>query len=200
MEPQLDLYRAPETAPIRYGESQVKGGKMNAITYIREQLKQARSFLEGTMSDVDDEHAHTRPPGALSPIAPVYAHLVMGEDGFVNGLIRGGAPLSATSWAGKTGLSEMPPEGSAWHEWATRVRVDLRAARQYAGAVAEATDAYLATLTPDDLDRAIDLSAFGFGTRTLGWVLGAAVVGHVQSHWGEICALKGLYGGKGFPV
>jgi hypothetical protein len=173
---------------------------MQAIQFVRDQLKQNREFLEGTLADVSDAEAHAAPPGILNPIASTYAHLVAGEDGFVNGLLRGGAPLFATSWAGRTGLCEPPPEGLEWGDWGRRVKIDLCQLREYSAAVAASTDEWLATLTSDDLDKTLDLSSFGFGERSLGWVLGSAVIGHVQAHWGEICALKGLYGGKGFPV
>jgi hypothetical protein len=173
---------------------------MNTVDLLRQQLTQSRDFLAGTMADIDEESAHAVPPGILNPIAPTYAHIVTGEDGFVNGLLRGGRPLLATSWAGQAGLSEPAPNGIEWNEWARRVRVDLGAFREYAGAVAAESDAWLASLSPDALERSVDLSSFGFGQRTIAWVLGAGVIGHIQSHWGEICALKGVDGGKGFPV
>ena len=173
---------------------------MQTIQFVREQLKQNREFLEGTLADVGEKEAHATPPGILNPISATYAHVVAGEDGFVNGLLRGGAPLFATSWAGRTGLGEPPPDGPDWGDWGRRVKVDLAQLREYAGAVAASTDEWLATLSPDALDRVIDLSSFGFGERSLAWVLGGAVIGHLQAHWGEICALKGLRGGKGFPA
>jgi hypothetical protein len=172
---------------------------LDTIEFLNEQLRQSRAFLEGTLSNVAMEHFHAPPPGALNPIAATLAHLATGEDGFVNGLIRGGAPLFATTWSGKTGLSELPPEGADWAEWARELRIDIDAFRRYAAAVCSAAEQYIASLTPADLDRAVDLSALGFGQQTLGWVLGAGVLGHVLSHWGEICALNGLQGGRGFP-
>ncbi len=102
-------------------------------------------------------------------------------------------------WTGKTGISEPPPENEDWSAWAARVEIDLPAVRRYGAAVASATDAYIASLTPEDLDAAVDLSSFGVGQKTRGWVLGAGVLAHVLSHWGEICALNGIHGGKGFP-
>lgn len=173
---------------------------MDTISFIREQLQQARSFLDGTMADVGAAEAHARPPGSGNSIAATYAHLVTGEDGFVNALLRGGSPLYAGAWAGKTGLSELPTADPEWSEWGRRLRLDLEAVRPYAQAVAQGTDAWLASLSPSDLERQIDFSAAGFGQVSLAWILGAGVLGHVTSHWGEICALKGLHGGKGFPV
>ena len=84
---------------------------MQTIQFVREQLKQNREFLEGTLADVGEDEAHATPPGILNPISATYAHVIAGEDGFVNGLLRGGAPLFATSWAGRTGLSEPPADG-----------------------------------------------------------------------------------------
>jgi hypothetical protein len=171
---------------------------VDSISFLREQLRQARGFLAGTLAEVDEERLHAAMPGALNPIGATYAHLVTGEDGFVNGLIREAAPLFASSWAARTGLSEPSPAGD-WRDWGTRLRIDRGALAQYADAVARGTDDFLSTIGQDGLDRAVDLSAFGFGERSLGWVLGAGVLGHVLSHWGEICALNGLHGGRGFP-
>jgi hypothetical protein len=173
---------------------------MDTANHIREQLTQARTFLAGTLSGISEEDMHKPMPGALNTIAATYAHVVTGEDGFVNALIRGGAPLFATSWAGFTGLSAMPPEGPGWRDWGASLRVDRQALGGYATAVATETDSYLASLSPGDLTRLVDLSGFGFGQKALGWVLGAGVVGHVYSHWGEICAMNGVTGGKGFPL
>jgi hypothetical protein len=172
---------------------------MDTIAFIRQQLRQTREFLEGTLTDVDDKMLHAQSPGVCNTIGATYAHVVQGEDGFVNGLIRGQQPLFAGAWAGKTGMSEPPPDGPDWSAWSSRVRIDLPALRAYAKAVADGTDLYVASLTSADLDRVLDLSGFGLGEQTLGWVLGAAVLGHIQAHWGEISALKGMQGGKGFP-
>lgn len=173
---------------------------MTVVDFIREQLQQAHEFLEMTMADVTAEQAAWKPGGNANPLGAAYAHLVTGEDGFVNAYLQGGAPLFAGEWAGKTGLSEPPPPDREWQAWGARLTVDLPAFRDYARAVYAASDAYLAGLKDADLERRLDLSQVGLGEQTLGWVLGAGVVGHVQAHWGEICCLKGLQGGKGFPI
>lgn len=173
---------------------------MNTTDFIRDQLRQASAFLDGTMTEVRPDDLHAATPGELNTIGATYAHLVTGEDGFVNAFLRKQAPLFATTWASRTGISELPPESLAWNDWGKRVRVDLVAMKPYAVAVADATDAYVASLALSDLDADLDLSMMGMGVRTLGWVIGAGVLGHRMSHWGEICALNGLRGGKGFPV
>ena len=61
--------------------------------------------LEGTMADVTPEQAHWVPPGKAEPIGATYAHILMAEDYFVNGLGKGGAPLMAATFAGASASS-----------------------------------------------------------------------------------------------
>ena len=177
---------------------------MDAITVIRSQLRDAHGFLEATMQDVNADLAHWPPPGTANPLGATYAHIVTSEDMLVQGLLRQSAPLFATTWAGKTGISEpMPMPGPEWENygaWARRVRVDLGALREYAQAIYAATDIYLATLEPDALDRVLDLSALGMGQVTLAWVFSRLLVGHVDNICGEIACLKGIQGARGYPI
>src|SRR5713101_2962239 len=100
--------------------------------------------VEGTIEGVTDEQLHWMPAGTAHNIASTYAHLVLSEDMVVNGMIAGKPPLAATTWAGKIGLSEMPPQGSEgptdWSAWAKTVKVDLPKLREYAKAVYASTD------------------------------------------------------------
>ena len=84
-------------------------------------------------------------------------------------------------------------------EWARRVQVDLPAARQYAQAVYASTDEYLAGLSDESLDQVLDLSAKGFGAKPVAWVFSALVISHLNNMAGEISALKGVQGAKGYP-
>src|SRR4030065_711410 len=152
------------------------GVERNVISLLREQLKTVHEILEGTMADVTPEAAHWIPPGVAMPIGATYAHVVVSQDGVINGMLKGGAPLFASSWAGKTGLSELPPEVDPkkpglpdWSAWSRKVKVDLPAFRKYAQAVYAASDEYLATLRGKDLDRAIELTALGVGQSTMGF-------------------------------
>ena len=68
--------------------------------------------------------------------------------------------------------------------------------REYAKAVYAATDAYVSSLGPADLERKVDT---GFvGEQTIAFVLGNIVVWHVAEHNGEIGALKGAQGSRGY--
>jgi hypothetical protein len=178
-----------------------------AISLLREQLQDARQLLEGTMADVTQREAQWSPPGLANPLGATYAHIVISEDGTVNGLLKGTAPLFAGNWAGKVGVSELPPMAKPnspgfpdWSSWSRRVKVDLAKMREYAKAVYSATEAYLASLTDDDLSRPISLAALGMGESTVGYVLTNGLLGNAFSHTGEISCLKGLQGKRGYPV
>ena len=71
--------------------------------------------------------------------------------------------------------------------------------RQYAKEVYASTDAYLASLTDDDLNRPISLAVLGLGQSTLGYVLINGMLGNSLTHSGEISCLKGLQGKRGYP-
>jgi DinB family protein len=176
---------------------------MDGIATVRQALGDAHAQLEATMQDVTPELAHWPPPGTANPLGATYAHVVISEDMIVHGMLQQGAPLFATTWAGRTGISEpMPMPGPEWENygaWARRVRVDLGALREYAQAVYAATDTYLASLPTDALDRQLDLSALGMGQMTLAWVFSRMLFGHVDNICGEIACLKGIQGAKGYP-
>ena len=98
-----------------------------AVEILRGALKQSHGVLEGTMADVSSEALAWQPAGIANSIGTNYGHIVTGEDFLVNVYLRKGAPMLASSWAGKTGLSELPPTGGGLHEWGQRVQIDLPA-------------------------------------------------------------------------
>jgi len=162
----------------------------------REALHWAFDLLELVMADVSQDQAHWTPPGFANPIGAIYAHAICEMDVLVK-MLSGKPILFETTWAGKTGISE--PRLNQDLEWVRRVEVDLDLAREYANAVYQHTDAALAELSPEDLEREIDLTANGLGVQTIGWCLSALVTGHLHNMAGEISALKGLQGSKGYP-
>lgn len=174
---------------------------MTAIELYRTLIRRAHEFLEGTMADVTPEQLTWDPPGRAFSIAANYVHVLASEDLGVQRFLRGQEPLAATTWAGRTGVSESPPMGPGGDlkGWSRRAKVDLPAVRQYAGAVCAATDDYLASLTPDALTRPVELSAFGLGQQSFLFVLNA-LLANVSLHCGEVSCLKGLQGLRGYPV
>jgi hypothetical protein len=74
--------------------------------------------------------------------------------------------------------------------------VDLPVAHDYAKTVAQAAQSWLASLTPEDLKRSVETPV---GELNLGQLLETFVIWHINSHCGEISALKGCLGVKGYP-
>src|SRR5262249_29594049 len=133
-----------------------------------------------------------------------YAHVVCSEDMVVQGMFRQAVPLFASTWAGRTGLSEpMPLPGPDWPNyapWTRHVKVDLPSLRAYAGAVAAETDARLRGLFAADLDRPMDLWGAGLGQHTWGSAIALLVANHLGTETGEIAVLKGIQGARGYPI
>lgn len=168
-----------------------------AISFIRSQLKLAHDWLSGTMQGVTNDTARWVPDGKPNPIGAQFGHVVTTEDFLMNAL-RKQPPLMATSYIGKTGLSELPPPGD-WSGWAHSVSVDVETAVAYAQAVWDNTNGALASMNDDDLNAAFDLSAIGLGMQTIGTAINLIVLNNYV-HMGEISALKGLQGLQGYPA
>lgn len=169
---------------------------MDAAVQLRQDFASAHGFLEGTLGEISNADATAPGPGATNSIAANYAHALFGEDGVVNGMVAGRAPLFATTFAGKAGASEPPPQGPAWGEWAKSATFDIAKLRAYGQAVYAATDAYLATAKGSDLERMLDMPGDQYSvSRFLG-----IMVGNAWMHCGEISCLKGIRGQKGYPM
>jgi len=157
----------------------------------------AHDLLNMVTADLTPEQAAWTPPGIANPINAQFAHAICAEDAVVQLLLKGVAPLYATTWAGRTGVSD--PQWSATYDWARSVTIELPGLRQYAAAVAAATDDYIASLSEDDLERILDLTSNGLGRQTVAWAIQALLIAHLNNMAGEISVLKGLQGAKGYP-
>jgi hypothetical protein len=169
-----------------------------ATSLLRSQFQSAHNWLEGTLADVTQDQAHWIPDGKPNPIGAQYAHVLLSED-LILSLVKGKTPLMMSSHTGdKMGISEPPPVGP-WGEWARSVRIDLPALRAYGQAIYAASDEILRGMSDADLDQSINLTALGFGHEKTSFALNIVLL-NVFSHTGEISALKGLQGMKGYPT
>lgn len=174
--------------------------QQNAVNLFRSQFHAVHNgWLEPTMQGVTPEQAHWQAPGGrAAPIGAQYAHHFIAIDFLFLGFVRQGAPLAASTFAGKTGLSESYPLEGDWNEWARKVRVDLDALRQYAQATCAALDAQLASLSDEDLATPVDMTPVGLGQQTIGSFLTTLLI-HAGAHTGEISVTKGLQNLQGYP-
>ena len=172
---------------------------MNTVELLQYALGNALGILGQVTADVTQEQADWLPPGTANPIGGLYWHTIASVDMAVHGWGTGQAPLFQTEgWQEKVVVSPAAEE-SADEEHAPEIRetrVDLAAAHEYAQAVAKAAQGWLASLTPEDLERKINTP---IGELSLAQMIETFIVWHINAHCGEIAALKGCQGAKGYP-
>ncbi len=171
---------------------------MNAVQLLREQFASAHETQEGTMDDVTAKAADFSEIGKALPVGAAYAHSVLGEDVVLAGMIMHTKPLSADN--SQTGLSTPMPSMSEWdkhEEWVRTVKVDVPKLQEFAKKVYKQTDDYLATLKDSDLENEVEIP--GMGKKTLSFLLTSFLLLHIANLTGEISAIKGVQGLKGYP-
>jgi hypothetical protein len=169
---------------------------MDAKVLLRGQMTELHGILEGAIGDCPPEMLARRLPGAtINSIGAIYAHTIFGEDGLLNGLVRGETPVYyAGGWAQKIGL-EMP-KGGLEPDW--KINFDPALFRQYAAAVFRSMDEYLASATDADMERVVEP---GFAPpMPVRSFIGNLLLWHVATHQGEISALKGVQGMNGLTL
>jgi hypothetical protein len=197
---------------------------MNTVGLIHFSLSLAFEHLEHLVSDLTQEQADWLPPGNANPIGSLYWHILAYNDQVVHewcmapfrritieewfeakraGLEvdMGQAPLRySAGWQEKVVLALPPanPEDPYWDARNMRegLQVDLNAMHDYARATAQALQGFVASLAPEDLERSIPTP---IGDYKLGPFLEYFVIWHINVHCGEIAALKGCQGLKGYP-
>jgi hypothetical protein len=169
---------------------------MDVKTTLQQQMQAMHGTLEAAIGDCSAEVLARKLPGStINSIGAVYAHTIFSEDGIVNALVRGGTPVYfAGGWAPKVGLDM--PKGGMEPDWA--VTLDLGLFRQYAAAVYQATDEYLASASEAELERVVDV---GFApTMPVGSLVANILAWHAATHQGEVSALKGVQGFNGLEL
>lgn len=170
---------------------------MNTVELTQYALGNALGILGQVTANLTQEQADWNPPGIANSIGALYWHTLSSADEIVNGWCRGQAPLSKQAgWQAKA-LTASAPEGEQdVRAQMQAIRVDLPAMHEYAQAVAGSIQSWLATLTPEDLEREMDTP---IGKLNLGQLLMVFVIWHIDAHCGEISALKGCQGAQGYP-
>ena len=170
---------------------------MNPIPLLQYSLGNAFAILSQVTEDLTQEQADWKPPGIANPIGATYWHAVEGADYIVHKWCAGQTPLSESAgWKEKVLLVAGPESKEMTLAQMQCIRVDLPVLHQYAQAVAEATQAWLGSLSPEDLEGK---KQSPIGEVSLGQILETFVIWHINAHCGEISALKGCLGVKGYP-
>ena len=170
---------------------------MNTVELIQYALGNAFGILEQVVGDLDQAQADWLPPGVANPIGALYWHTMSGADEIVHRWVLGQPALSQRdAWQDKVLVAAAAPGEEDPVAQMRAIRVDLPALHDYARATSQAVQGWVASLTPEDLDRSVDTP---IGELNLAQVLETFVIWHINSHCGEISALKGCQGAKGYP-
>jgi hypothetical protein len=170
---------------------------MKAKDMMRDSIRSSARLLKDMTAGMTSEELHWNPPGTAHSVAATYAHAVLATDWQIHSLFEAETPRFASDWAGKTGVSAPQPDQTL--EWAQTVRLDMPVFQKYAETIFDETLAYCDNLSDEDLERPIDLSVMAAGEQSLGWCISVVVLGHLNQLAGEMAAVKGVQGLKGYP-
>jgi len=166
---------------------------MDVVEATKRSVGHSHDWFSGTCADLSQAQADFLPAGVAHPIGELVAHVLQSEDFIINGMIQGKPPVWETEgWEQKLGV---PNVAMHTQEMARGFKVDLKALEPYKAAVYASTESYLAGITPDELDREVQGP---FGAMKVADALSNALIGNNLAHTGEISALKGLQGAKGY--
>lgn len=178
------------------GPAQGSSGRRGAVTLLRSLFGMAHHTLHGVLHGVSAEDARHR-AGRTPPIEAQLAHIAVAEDLLVNVVARRSRPLLETLYSGRTGFNGRPPL-TDWDQWAEGAAIDLAALIVYARGVFAATDFMFTTINDADLERPVDATMIDMGMQTVASILALALA-NCALHTGEISALKGTMGHRGYP-
>ncbi|MGH2460954.1 MAG: DinB family protein [Chloroflexota bacterium] len=164
---------------------------MDALVLLREQVARSHDLLTQVFAEVTVEQAIWKPAGSTTnPIVATFLHVASTEDRLTH---RASAGQPTVFETGEWGARLHFDPGAVWSPIAVP---DLPACRAYAAEVHTFTREFLEGLDSDSLQKEIDTPR---GRRTLLATLSLALVTHKLTHLGEIAALLGCQGVKGFP-
>ena len=168
---------------------------MEAKELLRAQFQTMHQFLDMTIADCSPEVLEKRDNAwTINKIGALYAHIILAEDMMLNVMGKEGElVLKSDGWAEKLGIDNASPRQD---EHLADLTIDLEAFREYAKAVAAATDDFLANATDEQFNREVESPV---GKQPFITFFANIGLTHVAGHWGEIAALKGVQGLKGLP-
>jgi uncharacterized damage-inducible protein DinB len=150
-----------------------------------------REGVHDLLTDLDDDALAWRPEPHANSIAWLVWHLLRVQDDHVSHVAGTDQVWTSQGYAGRFGLpfDERETGYGQTAEQVGQVRVGGGLLHEYADAVSDATDAFVATLGPDDLDRVVDERwdpPVTLGVRLV------SVVNDDAQHLGQAAYVKGL--------
>jgi hypothetical protein len=164
---------------------------MDVSDLLADALGRVREQLPDLVAGLSDDDLAWRPDPGANSIAWLVWHLTRIEDDHVADVAGHEQAWTAEGWADRFGLPFAPDEHGYGMSTADvgRVRVGGDLLAGYYDAVAARSAAYVATVTPDDLDRVVDERwdpPVTLGVRLV------SVVNEVNAHLGQAQYVRGL--------
>ncbi len=167
---------------------------MTTIQFIKDQMFLGHGWFLGIVKGLTDEQANYLPSGTAHPIGAIVQHVLFVEDDTINRRLQGGESIwERDGWGERAGLPNLRGADEAAYR---AFRMPAAALDDYRRAVWAASDAYLDTLTEEDLLREMESAG---RASSVGAALGI-VLNHTPIHVGEISAIKGIQGLRGSPL
>lgn len=164
---------------------------MNVNELLADALGRVREQMPDLVTDLSDDDLAWRPDPEANSIAWLVWHLTRIEDDHVADVAGTEQAWTADGWAERFGLPFAPGEhgyGMSSDD-VGKVRVSGELLAGYYDAVAARSATYVATVTPDDLDRVVDDRwdpPVTLGVRLV------SVVNEVNAHLGQAQYVRGL--------
>jgi hypothetical protein len=156
---------------------------MNTVELLQYSLDFAFEVLGMVTADLTQEQADWQPPGKVSSITANYSHIITYMNWILEKIL---IPCDDSPFQ-----KDRVPETVLQD-----VKVELSDLHKRAGELRQAYQDWISSLTPADLDLELNTT---IGPLKLGHTIEAFVVGHINAHFGEISAIKGFQGAKGYP-
>jgi len=170
---------------------------MNAVEFVRMELKRLHTMLDGTLSGLTPEQLHAIPANhpKANTIAWGLFHCVRTEDNVVRFVLQDRRPTvwMEGGYADRLGLPPVAQGTGMTVAEAQALRIkDLEIFRQYMRAVRASTEDLCATSAPDFFDKVVTVKPLGEmpGIRALGQI----VVSHGMMHIGQMELVRTLVG------
>ncbi|MCP4536142.1 MAG: DinB family protein [Chloroflexi bacterium] len=169
---------------------------MNTVELLQYSLGNALGILGQVTADLTQEQADWTPPGIANPIGGLYWHTLTGIDMVVHRWGLGKDPIFQTEgWQKKVVVSSALDQRKDHPPEMRETRVDLSALHEYGKVIAEVVQSWLVSLSSEDLERQIKTPV---GELSLAQMIETFVIWHINAHCGEISAIKGCQGAKGY--
>ena len=171
---------------------------MEANELLTNLLKGNRSMIRKALDGLSNEEVATRPNSECNSMVWLLWHLSRAEDGLVSSL-DGSAELWNDGWAEKCGISEETKGMGLGHKAEDLESFGVEsvdALKEYFGQTEKKVANYLASLSPEDLDKQVP-ALVGEGTVPLGNIV-QVIVNEAIVHGGQIAYLRGLHKGLGW--